>query len=146
LQIFLACLFLYRFSLIFNLKALAQLPGAHFWAIVFFLMMFFLGLDSQFAQVRTVSLSFKTAEDIRQILKVLSARWIPLKLGSFEISSLKSEAWRFFYKNPPVPPCCASTLKFQRHLVQLLAIWKQIAKFRMNLTSAGSILLDSIFF
>jgi solute carrier family 6 amino acid/orphan transporter-like 15/16/17/18/20 len=36
----------------FFFQALAQLPGAHFWAILFFLMMFFLGLDSQFAQER----------------------------------------------------------------------------------------------
>jgi hypothetical protein len=48
------------------------------------------------------------------------------KLGSFDRSSLKCAARRFFEKSAR-PPSCESPLKLQRHLVQMLAIWKQIA-------------------
>ncbi len=50
----------------------------------------------------------------------------PAKLGSFDRSSLKSEARRFWEKSAR-PPCWESPLKLQRHLVRLLAFWKQIA-------------------
>jgi len=38
-------------------EALSKLPGAHFWSIIFFAMLFLLGLDSQFALVETATCS-----------------------------------------------------------------------------------------
>jgi hypothetical protein len=61
--------------------------------------------------------------------------WIRWIRGRIRIrirnTALKGEARRFLEKSAR-PPCCASPLQLQLHRVLLLAIWKQIAKFRMN--------------
>ena len=47
-------------------EALSKLPGAHFWSIIFFAMLFLLGLDSQFALVETATCSiFDTFPSLR---------------------------------------------------------------------------------
>jgi hypothetical protein len=48
-------------------------------------------------------------------------RWIWLKVGSFDRSSLKCEEWRFFEKSTR-PLSSESHFKLQHPLVQLLAI------------------------
>ncbi len=56
----------------------------------------------------------------------------------FMRQKIKSEARRFFFKSAR-PPCFKSPLKLQRHLIELLAIWKQIANAGMNIHHAVGI-------
>ncbi len=49
------------------------------------------------------------------------ARWIPLKIGSFDRYLLNREARRFLEKSVR-PPSCEIPLKLQRRLVQMLAM------------------------
>ncbi len=51
--------------------------------------------------------------------KNANTRWIWLKVGQFDSSSLKSVARRFSERSVR-PPSCESPLKIPRHLVQLL--------------------------
>jgi hypothetical protein len=71
-------------------------------------------------------------------LKVCLARWIRLKVGSFD----KREA-RMFLKRISPSPSCECPLKIQRHHVQLLAIRILIANSARTALSAAFYLLDT---
>ena len=54
-------------------EAILHMPGSPFWAVLFFLMLLFLGLDSQFATLEgiiTVLRDFKYVKKIRKELLV----------------------------------------------------------------------------
>ncbi|XP_019488782.1 PREDICTED: sodium- and chloride-dependent neutral and basic amino acid transporter B(0+) [Hipposideros armiger] len=57
-------------------EALAQLPGAPFWSVLFFFMLLTLGLDSQFASIETIT---TTIQDL--FPKVMKRMRVPITLG-----------------------------------------------------------------
>lgn len=52
-------------------EALLRMPGAPFWALMFFIMLFTLGLDSQFATMEGVLTILRDMKTLRKIRKEL---------------------------------------------------------------------------
>ena len=70
-------------------EALLRMPGAPFWAIMFFIMLFLLGLDSQFATLEgliTVLRDNKHIQKIRKEILVGECAWTWVSLDLLKIS------------------------------------------------------------
>ena len=62
-------------------EALLRMPGSPFWALLFFVMLFTLGLDSQFATMEGVLTVLRDMKTFRKIRK-------ELLVGKCELSTL----------------------------------------------------------
>merc|ERR1712096_299065 len=64
-------------------EALSHLPAHHFWSVIFFLMLFLLGLDSEFALFETVTCAiFDTFPSLRRRKMAVTSSHVPVLLSA----------------------------------------------------------------